>query len=235
MSGKKGRAKTAARRGGKFRLPLVALCYGIALVLWLGSAVARLSADSVARAGGELQQQVLSPKDFELENLERMPSGVYRSLSDDPKMILDVSDIQLRSLRFGAGYSSLPYEMCLYYTTRPDEPFSQNKRVWPEQQEDGSYLFTLPRADIERIRLDPASAEVEITFGLFVLNEPVAAKSYFAPGWAGLVLLLTLPALVAAALRWLFDMLRHYRDYATAKRWLRRKKMQLQDKKEEPV
>lgn len=189
---------------------LPVLCYGIILLGWLAVSAAGFAADMVLAANGALAQQPLAVNNFTLDQLEVQPDGTLQATDHDPKMFLNQLPQTVRTLRMEATYSSKPYEINLYYTTRPGEDFGKDRRVWPVLQPDGSYLFTLPRQHIEALRLDPASAAVEIDIAGLTLNVPRSAASYFNPGWDGLVLLLVLPAFVAAGLRWVLNVIQYY-------------------------
>ena len=202
----------------KIKIPVY--CYLLAVIIWLATSAVACIGDAISHANGSLSEQSLVPADFALYDMELQPDGSYLCTSDDPQMILSSLDGQVRTLRFWADYSGYSFEMNLYYTTSPGPEqnggrFGETRRVWPVEQEDGSYLFTLPRQTMYALRLDPASApasqELTITFeGILLLNEPVSTLSYFNPGWAGLATLLILPAFLAALVRWLLDLIRHY-------------------------
>ncbi len=193
------------------RIPLPALVYGVVLVGWLAVCTVGLVADGIARENGSLSQQELSVGEFALLNIEKLPDGTLYSHTDDPQMILPNVDGEVRTFRFSADFSGEGYEMALYYTTDPTAEFDKDLRVWPVRQDDGSYLFTLPRKDIYRLRLDPVSVPgIDMDFHEIVLNEPEPAWAYYNPGWAGMFKLLFLPALAAAGIGWLIDMARHY-------------------------
>lgn len=219
--------RKARQKRIKFHIPIALVCYTVVVLAWLGISTARFVTDGIARSNGTLYQQTFAMEAFEWKNLEKAPGGALRSTTDDPQLILDVEGRMVRTLHFAADFSLEPLEMSLYYTTAPEDEFSQNKRVWPTQMADGSYTFTLPRTGFYRLRLDAASRELTMRFSYITLNEEPSAGSYFNPGPGGFVLMLTLPALAAAALRWLLDMLRHYRAVFAARKWLKRKKQQL--------
>ena len=110
------------------------------------------------------------------------------TLDGDPQMIWENPDGRaVRTLRVEASYSDEPREVCLYYTNRAGEDFSQDKRVFPQKQADGSYRYTLPYGAIASLRLDPCSPDVNksiaITLGAVTMNEPAGAGSYFVPSW----------------------------------------------------
>lgn len=194
----KERVKNLAKR--PWALP--AVCYALCLLFWLIGSLWGLVGDLTGRAGGRLAPFELAPSDFELVAMEQRPEGLY-TLTDDPQMIWQNPDGRmLRSLRFTADYEDSAREMCLYYTNSPDEPFSQEKRVFASQSSDGkSYLYTLPQGEIAALRLDPCSAKKNlIDVHSIRLNEDVPVWHYFAPGWHQAFHMLLYPALSAAGI-----------------------------------
>lgn len=184
-------------------LPL--LCYVAALIVWLGGSVWSLGMDTIAKAGGSLYQCELTLENFELVDMQLLEDGSYITTSGDPQMIWHNTDgMTVRTLRLTASFDRSPREMCLYYTNAEGEPFSVNKRVFAAQQDDGSYVYTLPQGRIAALRLDPCSPEegkpVTMTFSGFSMNEPAGLVSYFAPGWYGAMELVLYPGLCACAL-----------------------------------
>lgn len=187
------------------KLSIPALCYAVCALFWLLSGVWTLGRDLVSKAAGSQYEFSLNAENFELVNMHEEAEGVYVNENGDPQMIWKNTDgITLRTLRMEAEFSYSPREMCLYYTEKPDEPFGVNKRVFAHQQNDGSYLYTLPAGKVAALRLDPCSPDedkiVEMQFGDFKVNEPVPFWKYFAPGWYGFFKMLLYPALTAAAL-----------------------------------
>lgn len=190
---------------------LVLACYVVVIVVSFGVMLSQFVADKMGIANGTLVEMNLTPNDFELIELEQIEGNLYQSTLDDPQMILLQVPQTVRTLRLESSYSSKPYEIDLYYTTKPGQDYSKTMRVWPVIQSDGSYLFTLPRTHIESLRLDPASAAVQIEFGNITLNEQQSVIHYFNPGWSGLVLLLIMPAFIAALLRFVLIVIQYYK------------------------
>ena len=190
------------------RLAIPVLCYLVALVAWILWGAAALGADLLARNSGRLAEQTLHAGDFALVDLELQAGEpeTLLTLTGDPQMILeDVSDRTVRTLQVFAEYEGDAREMCLYYTTEAGQPYSQDRRVYPALQADGSYLYTLPRTRIVALRLDPCSPDegkqVTIRLDRVTLNTQVGG--YFLPSWYQIFCLVLYPALAAAALDWL--------------------------------
>lgn len=190
------------------KLPLPVLCYILAAVIFLLYSAYTLASDGILRATGKIAEQRPEVTDFEFKDLE-YENGVLTSTSDDPWLILNNVEGKVRSLRYKAEYSSYPHEINLYYATNKDGVYSQNQRVWPTLTDDGSYKFILPRKNIYSLRLDAASALIEMDFKEIVINERQSALQYFNPGWGGLFMLVFLPPMTAAVLCWLRGMYRH--------------------------
>lgn len=188
-----------------------ALCYAACLLGWLVMSLVGLGRDTAARASGRLAPFSLQAAECELVNAVLETDGEpdaaggerIRTLTDDPQLIWRNPDGRtLRTVRFAARYADSPREMCLYYTSAPEEPFSQDKRVFAVQSDDGeSYLYTLPQGRIAALRLDPCSSrDNEIAVTGIQCNEPAGLLSYFAPGWFGAFRMALWPGLAAAAL-----------------------------------
>ena len=123
------------------RLAIPVLCYLVALVAWILWGAAALGADLLARNSGRLAEQTLHAGDFALVDLELQAGEpeTLLTLTGDPQMILeDVSDRTVRTLQVFAEYEGDAREMCLYYTTEAGQPYSQDRRVYPALQADGS-------------------------------------------------------------------------------------------------
>lgn len=201
-----------ARRGA-----LVLSCYLAAVVLWLALGAFHGASDVLARQSGRMDAAEVPITDWQWVGLQDGGStgetAVLATTDGDPQMILeDVSDREVRTVSYQADFAGDAGEMCLYYTTKVGQDYSQDRRVFPESLGDGAYLYTLPRTTIVALRLDPCSpAEnktVEITFptGTITLNAPEtlpALWQYFVPSWYQAFCLMLYPALAAALLSWL--------------------------------
>lgn len=196
----------------------LAVCYLLAAVVWLVNGVGAVAGDAIARAGGKLAEQSLTAADFALVDLQPLDAATdpatgeavepLLTLTGDPQMILeDVSDRTVRTLQIWAEYDGEPREMCLYYTTKAGQDYSQDRRVFPVQQPDGSALYTLPRGRIVALRLDPCSPDegkqVTIRLHKVALNSGLFWAEPLVPSWYELFCLVLFPAMAAAALDWL--------------------------------
>lgn len=209
------------RRGA---LPLT--CYLAAALLWVVLGAVHWGSDALARSGGMLYETEIPVTDWQLAGLETGEStaetAVLTTTNGDPQMILeDVSDMVVRTLSYTVEFEGDAREMCLYYTTKVGEDYSQDRRVFPEALGDGKYLYTLPRTSIVALRLDPCSPDenktVEMTFapGTISLNKAEtlpAVWQYFVPSWYQAFCLVLYPALAAAACSWLRAVVRALRQ-----------------------
>ena len=124
-------------------------------------------------------------------------------------MILeDVSGQVVRTLSYTVTFDGDAREMCLYYTTKVGEDYSQDRRVFPQNLGNGQYLYTLPRTSIAALRLDPCSPDenktVDLTFAPATLTLNAASTlpawwQYLVPTWYQTFCLILYPALCASA------------------------------------
>lgn len=201
-----------SRRGA---LPLT--CYLVAAALWLVLGAVHWGSDALARSAGTLYEADIPVADWKLAGLQDNGStadiALLTTTDGDPQMILeDVSDMVVRTLSYTVAFEGDAREMCLYYTTKIGEDYSQDRRVFPQALGEGRYLYTLPRTSIVALRLDPCSPDENKTVGLtfapgtISLNAPEtlpAVWQYFVPSWYQAFCLVLYPALAAAALSWL--------------------------------
>ena len=204
-----------SRRGA---LPLT--CYLVAVALWLVPGAVHWGSDALARSAGTMYETDIPVSEWKLAGLTETAatpeSAALTTTDGDPQMILeDVSDMVVRTVSYTVEFDGDAREMCLYYTTKVGEDYSQDRRVFPESLGDGRYLYTLPRTSIVALRLDPCSPDANKTVGLtftpgtISLNAPEtlpAVWQYFVPTWYQAFCLVLYPALAAAALSWLRDL-----------------------------
>ena len=200
--------KWFGRRGA---LPLTA--YLAALAVWVVLGAFHLGSDSLARAQGRLTEETMAATDWQLVGLTPNEDGTLTTVDGDPQMILeDVSGRVVRTVSYNVEFDGDSREMCLYYTTKTGDPYSQDRRVFPKVLADGTYVYTLPRTQIVALRLDPCSPDENKTVGLTFTPQSITLNAastllggadYFIPTWYQLFGLIVYPALAAAALDWL--------------------------------
>ena len=196
----------------RFALPV--LCWCAALVFWLVQGAVAFAGDSSAKAKGTLTETSIPIESWQLAELtwgepgeNSAPQGQLITTGGDPQMILeDVSGRVVRTVSYNVEFDGDSREMCLYYTTKTGEPYSQDRRVFPKVLADGTYVYTLPRTQIVALRLDPCSPEenktVTLTMSDITLNAAdtlPAVWQYFVPTWYQAFCLVLYPALAAAA------------------------------------
>ena len=176
--------------------------------------------DSSAKAKGTLTETSIPIESWQLAELtwgepgeNSAPQGQLITTGGDPQMILeDVSGRVVRTVSYNVEFDGDSREMCLYYTTKTGEPYSQDCRVFPKVLADGTYVYTLPRTQIVALRLDPCSPDENKTVGLTFTPQSITLNAastlpggadYFIPTWYQLFGLIVYPALAAAALDWL--------------------------------
>ena len=145
----------------RFALPV--LCWCAALVFWLVQGAVAFAGDSSAKAKGTLTETSIPIESWQLAELtwgepgeNSAPQGQLITTGGDPQMILeDVSGRVVRTVSYNVEFDGDSREMCLYYTTKTGEPYSQDRRVFPKVLADGTYVYTLPRTQIVALRLDP--------------------------------------------------------------------------------
>ena len=209
-----------SRRGA---LPLT--CYLVAVILWLVLGAVHWGSDALARSAGTMYEADVPVSDWQLAGLTETAatpeSAALITTDGDPQMILeDVSDRVVRTVSYTVEFDGDAREMCLYYTTKVGEDYSQDRRVFPESLGNGRYLYTLPRTSLVALRLDPCSPDANKTVGLtftpgtISLNAPEtlpAVWQYFVPTWYQAFCLVLYPALAAAVLSWLRAVVRALR------------------------
>ena len=205
------------QRWGSRRGALPLTCYLVAAALWLVLGAVHWGSDALARSAGTLYEADIPVADWKLAGLQdnggTADIALLTTTDGDPQMILeDVSDMVVRTLSYTVAFEGDAREMCLYYTTKIGEDYSQDRRVFPQALGEGRYLYTLPRTSIVALRLDPCSPDENKTVGLtfapgtISLNAPEtlpAVWQYFVPSWYQAFCLVLYPALAAAALSWL--------------------------------
>ena len=143
----------------KIKAPIPLLCYGVCLIGFLAMCLWHFAGDSLARANGRLAEAQMTAADFVLAGLEQQADGTLVTLDGDPQMIWENPDGGShpsgggRLLGRAAGGVPVLHQP-------GGEDFSQDKRVFPKKQADGSYRYTLPYGAIASLRLDPCSPDV---------------------------------------------------------------------------
>ncbi|MEG1744217.1 MAG: hypothetical protein RR215_01405 [Ruthenibacterium sp.] len=185
---------------------LVGGLYGAVLACCVLLSLLHFAQDSFDRKSGALATCEMTFSDFEGQDAEPVegqpPDTVRVTASEDPQLVLaDLSKTgRVRDVHFDIAFSKDPGEVTLYYAAA-GELFSNDKKVWGVQQNDGSYAFTLPRKDIGCLRIDPTNqTDVTMVLHSFTLNAPRAFLDYFAFSADDVFRFIVYPGLAAAFL-----------------------------------
>ena len=198
-----------ARRGA-----VPAACYILALAVWLVLGLVHAGSDALAKTQGRMTEQAIPVQNWQLVGLdltdEQNGETTLTTTNGDPQMILeDMAGQVVRTLSYTVTFDGDAREMCLYYTTKVGEDYSQDRRVFPQNLGDGRYLYTLPRTSIAALRLDPCSPDenktVTMTFAPATLTLNAASSlpawwQYLVPTWYQAFCLILYPALCASAI-----------------------------------
>lgn len=195
-----------------------AACYILAIAAWLVLGAFHAGSDALAKAQGRMAEQTLPVESWQLVGLQPADTQTSETAltltttDGDPQMILeDVSGQVVRTLSYTVNFDGDAREMCLYYTTKVGEDYSQDRRVFPQSLGNGQYLYTLPRTSITALRLDPCSPDenktVALTFAPATLTLNAASTlpkwwQYLVPTWYQAFCLILYPALCASAVAW---------------------------------
>lgn len=187
----------------KKRVRLLIICYVLALIVWLGYSGISLAVCSGARSGRNLVEQYL-PTAFanDINNIEHIDSvdnaEWLLTMDSDPQIIWHLGGVNVQQLIFNAKAVNAPGgEIVVYYTTREGEDFSENKKIWAQQDRDGRWVFEFGLKRIHNLRIDPGPMGGVIwRVQQITLNAEKPWYSYFVPNTQGIALLLLLPCLV---------------------------------------
>lgn len=182
---------------------LPAVLYALVWLAALAVALGLLLTDAVHRKNGVLATEELQLSDFVLYDAHTEGDDRLVTDTEDPQLHYTVpAGRRLQSLTLTVQYDRYPGERCLYYVTAPEQAFGQDRRVWPQENADGSVTFSLPRG-VTAIRLDPGStAGLVMETEAITANLPQGAGTYFVPEAGTAFALLALPGLAAAVMQW---------------------------------
>lgn len=183
----------------------VAVCYGAVLAAWLLFSIFSFGQDAVRRATGLLHTSEHDFANVECVNLTPQSATVAVSDNNDPQLIVkDIGEITEVRLAFTA--SEYQGEVNLYYSKNGD-PFDSRYKIWGKAQNDGSYIFTLPRTKVDAVRIDPSNvSNITLTLKSLVVNAPRSFFSYFGVTYEMLFNFLIYPGLAAACIAWIWPL-----------------------------
>ncbi len=161
-----------------------------------------------------VQTEFYNYDNFELSSMDIVLTENYSennaaiSTSHDPQLLInninDTGTQIVRDIKLDVEYGVLPGEVVLYYASF-GQPFSDDNKTWGKQQNDGSYMFYIPRnVQIQSIRIDPTN-QISNTIKLnsVSFNTRLNLSQYFMPTNEQLFNFLLYPGIAAAFLFWL--------------------------------
>lgn len=186
-------------------LRLLALFYGAVAAWWLAGCLWSFASDSMARANGTLYTKEYDFSTLHAEGMTVVSPTEAETTCDDPQFFLNMETGRVAQVSFTISYSEDPGEVTLYYADS-DGVFSRERKLWGTPQKDGSYVFTLPRARIYNVRVDPTNLNhIHMELVRFTVNAPRSFSSYFSLTRADLFCFALKPGLAAAFAAWLYE------------------------------
>ncbi len=171
------------------------VCYGAGVLLLLGSQLVGLAANKIGYATGSLVAMELSIEDFDLVDLEQNGDTLL-SIGADPQMIYKQKEQKVENLIVEAEYRIIPREQNAFWAKIGQE-HSIEQMVFATGK-DGT-LYLLPAAGGQQMRFDPDTRPGNvITIQRIAINQPRPLWAFFIPSAQQLILLATIPGLVAS-------------------------------------
>lgn len=181
--------------------------YLLALLIYVASCFVLWARDAVNLQDGLLNRRQLWLEDFTLVSVLQLATvdgkQSFVSTDSDPQLhYLPNTAFRVNRVVFSATATSKPSgEIALYYTTQTGDDFSEDKKIWAKQNQNGDWYFDLWGRKITGLRLDPdTSGGVVWHVNSIVLNEKIPPADYFIPSARAVFALVFFPPLVAAGL-----------------------------------
>lgn len=195
---------------------LVAACYAVFLAASILYSLYGFVEDAYQRMRGTVTETVISGAQedaFTLTDLEQ-DGDLYTSTSVDPRMELNLAAVSptrdyayVRRVTIRVTYLNMdPGELSAFYKPRAGmEEYDVNYRVWAHKEaEDNTYTFTLPRAALYGLRIDPGIYNgMQFRIESITFNEPRSFVEWFTPTRPWLLALAAVPMLTASVLKFL--------------------------------
>lgn len=210
--------RRSVRRGsGSGRL--LVLCYALAVVLWLVYCFVHSAVALNEKANGRMRSLTLSPEDFTRESFVSYDESEwddppeegenwYLSTDNDSHLFWE-GEIYLERVRLDAWHYLPPGSVALYYLKPGQTDYSEAQKVFARVTGDGQYTFDLGGVLVSGLRIDPDNVGgVPTQFTGVQLNPPAFWVEDFLPDGGQWLVLLFGPALVAAFLRLLHQVIR---------------------------
>lgn len=180
---------------------LLALCYGLFVLVWLGQAVFFFASDrSREPITLDITTAQLSGLGAEGDALETQ--------NTDPQLVFTGLDASVRLVQLEAAFAANPGELEVFYARSAEAGFETRKRVIGVPQNDGSILYALPAGQLAALRLDLGTAiGNRVQIGAITLNPHLPASHYFVPTLRTVLAFLALPLLACCIIYTIIEIL----------------------------
>ncbi|MBR5521442.1 MAG: hypothetical protein IKU54_05540 [Oscillospiraceae bacterium] len=148
--------------------------------------------------------QELSVTDFELHSLQ-LRDDFYVATDSDSQLVMVVDEV-IGGMDFEMDSSMPTGEILVYYTTSPDQDYTEVQRTWavPADEDGVLYTFTIPVQYVYKLRIDPTIyGGNKLYFGTFRLNPPHSFSDYAGFRVADLPVIMVYTGLLAAFLKFI--------------------------------
>lgn len=198
---------------------LLGLCYALAVMLWLVYALIGSALMLRHKMDGTMRQKTLTPADLTYESFRNYDDDPWSTAPDDRENwylstdndphILWTGDAYVETVRLQVEQLLPPGSVTLYYLKPGQTDYRETQKVYAWQDEDGSYVFDLGGVTVTGLRIDPDSVGgVPTRLTGVELNPPVAWYWRLVPDGGQWLLLLFAPAVAAAFLSLLRQIVR---------------------------
>lgn len=190
---------------------LAAVCYLLALVLWLVFGMGRCARMLWADSRGNYPRMTLTAADLTLRSFVNYADlewdeppyedpDLFLTTDNDPQMTWMGSGY-LETVVLHASHYTPPGAVALYYLKPGQTDFSEKQKVYAAVTGNGEYTFPMGGVQVSGIRIDPDSrGGIPTLFKGVELNPARPWYSYFLPTVEQSLLLLALPGIAAAVL-----------------------------------
>lgn len=190
---------------------LLALCYAAAAIFWAAYCATGCGVMLFHRLRGEMPTRTLTADDLTFESLidyaayewETAPDdrpGWYLSSDNDPHIFWQ-GEAYVETVRLHAEHRLPPGGVALYYLRPGQTDYRETQKVFAAVTAENEYTFALGGVTVTGLRIDPDSVGGVPTRFIDVELNPVTPWFLrFVPSVGWLLVLLTVPAPLAAAL-----------------------------------
>ena len=199
---------------------LLGLCYALGVMLWVVYALVGSALMLNHKMNGTMRHQTLTPDELTYESFRNYDDDPwstapddrdnwYLSTDNDPHILWEGEQAYVETVRLQVEQLLPPGSVMLYYLKPGQTDYRETQKVFAWQDTDGSYVFELGGITVSGLRIDPDSVGGVTTRLTGVeLNRPTAWYLRFVPSGGQWILLLFGPAVAAAFLSLLRQILR---------------------------